>query len=85
MKYLLAICGSHLLVFKPLIFVCLIVFFTVVLDGREINEITRRFLINWKACKEAKERKKNKHVTTGLTSLCPLTSEYVSNPMSHLF
>uniref|UniRef100_A0A3B5BK90 Protein phosphatase 1, regulatory subunit 42 n=1 Tax=Stegastes partitus TaxID=144197 RepID=A0A3B5BK90_9TELE len=37
------------------------------LDGREINELTRQFLINWKATKEAKKRKNNKHV---LTQLC---------------
>uniref|UniRef100_A0A3Q3VQ67 Protein phosphatase 1 regulatory subunit 42 n=1 Tax=Mola mola TaxID=94237 RepID=A0A3Q3VQ67_MOLML len=32
----------------------------VVLDDRDINEITRRFLINWKASKEANKKKKNK-------------------------
>ncbi|XP_038583650.1 protein phosphatase 1 regulatory subunit 42 [Micropterus salmoides] len=35
-----------------------------VLDGKEINELTRQFLINWKASKEAK-KKNNKHMMTG--------------------
>ncbi|XP_053198301.1 protein phosphatase 1 regulatory subunit 42 [Scomber japonicus] len=35
-----------------------------VLDGREINELTRQFLINWKASKEAKKKKNNKHFLT---------------------
>ncbi|XP_041670426.1 protein phosphatase 1 regulatory subunit 42 [Cheilinus undulatus] len=35
-----------------------------VLDGREINESTRQFLI-WKASKEAKKIKNNQHVTNG--------------------
>ncbi|KAK5850288.1 hypothetical protein PBY51_014550 [Eleginops maclovinus] len=42
-----------------------------VLDGREINEMTRQFLINWKASKEAK---KKKHVMSGL--LIPLTNDF---------
>ncbi|KAL3041088.1 hypothetical protein OYC64_011966 [Pagothenia borchgrevinki] len=41
-----------------------------VLDGREINDLTRQFLINWKASKEAK---KKKHVMSG--PLIPLTSK----------
>ncbi|KAK7879054.1 hypothetical protein WMY93_030807 [Mugilogobius chulae] len=32
----------------------------VILDGKEIKELTRQFLINWKASKEAK--KNNKHI-----------------------
>ncbi|XP_063340158.1 protein phosphatase 1 regulatory subunit 42 [Pelmatolapia mariae] len=31
------------------------------LDGREINDLTREFLINWKASREAKKKKNNKH------------------------
>ncbi|XP_029385334.1 protein phosphatase 1 regulatory subunit 42 [Echeneis naucrates] len=33
-----------------------------VLDGKEINELTRQFLINWKASKEAKKKKNNTHM-----------------------
>ncbi|XP_026219932.1 protein phosphatase 1 regulatory subunit 42 isoform X2 [Anabas testudineus] len=33
-----------------------------VLDGREINELTRQFLINWKASKEAKKKINKKHM-----------------------
>lgn len=29
------------------------------LDGRDINELTRQFLINWKASKEANRRRTN--------------------------
>lgn len=45
----------------------------MVLDGREINELTRQFLINWKASKEAK-KKKNRHLTTGPISPHPYIS-----------
>ncbi|XP_037612138.1 protein phosphatase 1 regulatory subunit 42 [Sebastes umbrosus] len=41
-----------------------------VLDGREINELTRQFIINWKASKEAK-KKNNKHLMT-----VPLTYDF---------
>uniref|UniRef100_A0A3Q3NEC9 Protein phosphatase 1, regulatory subunit 42 n=1 Tax=Mastacembelus armatus TaxID=205130 RepID=A0A3Q3NEC9_9TELE len=40
-----------------------------VLDGKEINELTRQFLINWKASREAKKKNRNKHMLPG-----PLTS-----------
>ncbi|XP_071341359.1 protein phosphatase 1 regulatory subunit 42 isoform X2 [Trachinotus anak] len=36
-----------------------------ILDGREINELTRQFLINWKASKEAKKKKNNTHMLSG--------------------
>uniref|UniRef100_A0A3P8W5W9 Protein phosphatase 1, regulatory subunit 42 n=1 Tax=Cynoglossus semilaevis TaxID=244447 RepID=A0A3P8W5W9_CYNSE len=36
-----------------------------ILDGREINELTRQFLINWKASKEAKMRRSNIRMLTG--------------------
>lgn len=56
---------------------CLFNFFIliVVLDGREINELTRQFLINWKASKEAKKKKNNKHMMTGPLSLYPFMSK----------
>lgn len=31
----------------------------VILDGREIKELTRKFLINWEASKDAKKKKQN--------------------------
>ncbi|XP_070709394.1 protein phosphatase 1 regulatory subunit 42 [Pempheris klunzingeri] len=47
-----------------------------VLDGREINELTRQFLINWKASKEAKKKKNIKHMRTGPLIPYPLTSDF---------
>ncbi|XP_054622245.1 protein phosphatase 1 regulatory subunit 42 isoform X1 [Dunckerocampus dactyliophorus] len=44
-----------------------------VLDGRDIHEVTREFLINWKASKEAK-KKKSKHVMATFNSP-PLTND----------
>ncbi|XP_056290089.1 protein phosphatase 1 regulatory subunit 42 isoform X2 [Pseudoliparis swirei] len=46
-----------------------------VLDGKEINELTRQFLINWKASKEIKNKKNNKHSVTGSFVPCPLTND----------
>ncbi|XP_042366740.1 protein phosphatase 1 regulatory subunit 42 [Plectropomus leopardus] len=47
-----------------------------VLDGREINELTRQFLINWKASKEAKKKKTNKHLMSGPSLSYPLTNDF---------
>ncbi|XP_042255270.1 protein phosphatase 1 regulatory subunit 42 [Thunnus maccoyii] len=47
-----------------------------ILDGREINELTRQFLINWKASKEAKKKKNNKHMLTGPLVPHPLTNDF---------
>ncbi|XP_070784573.1 protein phosphatase 1 regulatory subunit 42 [Enoplosus armatus] len=47
-----------------------------VLDGREINELTRQFLINWKASKEAKKKKNNQHMMTGPLIPYPLTNDF---------
>uniref|UniRef100_A0A3P8TXB6 Protein phosphatase 1, regulatory subunit 42 n=1 Tax=Amphiprion percula TaxID=161767 RepID=A0A3P8TXB6_AMPPE len=44
------------------------------LDGKEIHELTRQFLVNWKASKEAKKRKNNKHVPSDSSIPCSLTS-----------
>ncbi|XP_010772693.1 protein phosphatase 1 regulatory subunit 42, partial [Notothenia coriiceps] len=41
------------------------------LDGREISHLTRQFLTNWKASREAK---KKKHVMSG--ELIPLTNDF---------
>lgn len=49
--------------------------FIVVLDGRGINQLTRQFLINWKAFKEAKKKKNNGDMMTGQLSPYPLTSK----------
>ncbi|XP_034416367.1 protein phosphatase 1 regulatory subunit 42 [Cyclopterus lumpus] len=46
-----------------------------VLDGKGINELTRQFLINWKASKEARKKKNNKHLMTGSFVPCPLTND----------
>ncbi|XP_068588442.1 protein phosphatase 1 regulatory subunit 42 [Cebidichthys violaceus] len=46
------------------------------LDGKEIHELTRQFLINWKASKEAKKKKNNKHLMTGSLTPCPLTNDF---------
>lgn len=56
-----------------------IIFFSVfkmniyleVLDGKEINEVTRQFLINWKASKEARKNKNNSRMLPG--SLIPFS------------
>ncbi|XP_034562116.1 protein phosphatase 1 regulatory subunit 42 [Notolabrus celidotus] len=48
----------------------------VILDGREINETTRQFLLNWKASKEAKKIKNNQHVTNGQLIPYPFTSDF---------
>lgn len=57
--------------------VCLkyVFIFTEVLDGREINELTRQFLINWKASKEAKKKENNKHLRSEPLISYPLTSK----------
>ncbi|CAK6972361.1 protein phosphatase 1 regulatory subunit 42 [Scomber scombrus] len=47
-----------------------------VLDGRGINELTRQFLINWKASKEAKKKKNNKHFLTGPMNPHRLTNDF---------
>ncbi|XP_047424234.1 protein phosphatase 1 regulatory subunit 42 isoform X2 [Mugil cephalus] len=52
----------------------------VVLDGKEINELTRLFLINWKASKEAKKKKNNKHMPAGPLVPYPLTSDFNVGP-----
>ncbi|CAJ1082216.1 protein phosphatase 1 regulatory subunit 42 [Xyrichtys novacula] len=45
----------------------------VILDGKEITELNRRFLINWKAAKEARKIKNNQHVTKTQSIPHPLT------------
>ncbi|XP_068438031.1 protein phosphatase 1 regulatory subunit 42 isoform X2 [Clinocottus analis] len=45
-----------------------------VLDGKEINDLTRQFLINWKASKEAKIKKN--YLTKGSFIPCPLTNDF---------
>ncbi|XP_049912772.1 protein phosphatase 1 regulatory subunit 42 [Epinephelus moara] len=47
-----------------------------VLDGREINELTRQFLINWKASKEAKKKENNKHLRSEPLISYPLTNDF---------
>ncbi|XP_040922007.1 protein phosphatase 1 regulatory subunit 42 [Toxotes jaculatrix] len=47
-----------------------------VLDGKEINELTRQFLINWKASKEAKKKKNNTHMLPGPLIPYPLSNDF---------
>ncbi|XP_034718330.1 protein phosphatase 1 regulatory subunit 42 isoform X1 [Etheostoma cragini] len=47
-----------------------------VLNGREIKELNRQFLINWKASKEAKKKTNNKHLIGGPLSSYPLTNDF---------
>ncbi|XP_029004599.1 protein phosphatase 1 regulatory subunit 42 isoform X2 [Betta splendens] len=56
-----------------------------VLDGREINEVTRQFLINWKASKEAK-KKNSKHMLPGPMIPYPVINDFNSSqgPHSHI-
>uniref|UniRef100_UPI0037E8D8B4 protein phosphatase 1 regulatory subunit 42 n=1 Tax=Semicossyphus pulcher TaxID=241346 RepID=UPI0037E8D8B4 len=51
-----------------------------ILNGREINELNRQFLINWKACKEAKKKKNNQRMTTGQLVPHPLSSNMGQGP-----
>uniref|UniRef100_A0A8D3AXR2 Protein phosphatase 1, regulatory subunit 42 n=1 Tax=Scophthalmus maximus TaxID=52904 RepID=A0A8D3AXR2_SCOMX len=39
-----------------------------VFDGREIKEMTRQFLVNWKASKDGKKKKNNTHMLAGLST-----------------
>ncbi|XP_076577584.1 protein phosphatase 1 regulatory subunit 42 [Chaetodon auriga] len=54
-----------------------------VLDGREINELTRQFLINWKASKEAKKKKNSKHMMSGPLISYPLTNDFNMGQVPH--
>ncbi|XP_056155824.1 protein phosphatase 1 regulatory subunit 42 [Lampris incognitus] len=50
-----------------------------VLDGKEIGELCRQFLINWKASKEAKNRLKDERLVTGKFISYPLTSKSLNH------
>ncbi|XP_069007779.1 protein phosphatase 1 regulatory subunit 42 isoform X1 [Embiotoca jacksoni] len=54
-----------------------------VLDGREIPELTRQFLINWKASKEAKKKKINKHMLSGPLMPYLLTNDLNAGQRPH--
>ncbi|XP_010732405.2 protein phosphatase 1 regulatory subunit 42 [Larimichthys crocea] len=56
----------------------------VTLDGREINELTRQFLINWKASKDAKKKKNKKQITAGPPVLYPITNYFNMGQDPHL-
>ncbi|AWP20691.1 putative protein phosphatase 1 regulatory subunit 42 [Scophthalmus maximus] len=47
-----------------------------VFDGREIKEMTRQFLVNWKASKDGKKKKNNTHMLAGLST----RATWVCNP-----
>uniref|UniRef100_A0A3Q1GNI9 Protein phosphatase 1, regulatory subunit 42 n=1 Tax=Acanthochromis polyacanthus TaxID=80966 RepID=A0A3Q1GNI9_9TELE len=53
------------------------------LDGKEIPELTRQFLINWKACKESKKIKNNKHVPSDLSIPYSLTNDFNMGQAPH--
>lgn len=42
--------------------------FVAILDGKEIRELTRQFLVNWKASKEARKNKKKPLMSGGLSA-----------------
>uniref|UniRef100_A0A3P9Q6S1 Protein phosphatase 1, regulatory subunit 42 n=1 Tax=Poecilia reticulata TaxID=8081 RepID=A0A3P9Q6S1_POERE len=45
------------------------------LDGKDINDITRQFLVNWKAAKESKKRTKKNKMLSWAVDVHPPTSE----------
>lgn len=47
-----------------------------VLDGKEINEVTRQFLINWKSTKEARKKKTNNQTLPGSLIPYSVTSKW---------
>lgn len=56
--------------------VCLVKTFHIeALDGREINDLTREFLINWKASREAKKKKIKISMMSGALIPYSLTSK----------
>ncbi|CAG5895925.1 protein phosphatase 1 regulatory subunit 42 isoform 1-T3 [Menidia menidia] len=54
-----------------------------ILDGREINELTRQFLINWKASKEAKKKRQNKRLLREPPIACPFTNDFATGQGQH--
>ncbi|XP_017261940.1 protein phosphatase 1 regulatory subunit 42 [Kryptolebias marmoratus] len=54
-----------------------------VLDGREVNELTRQFLINWKASKEAKKKRNNNRTLLGPLIAYPLTNDFTKGQDPH--
>ncbi|KPP73028.1 protein phosphatase 1 regulatory subunit 42-like [Scleropages formosus] len=58
------------------------------LDGKEINEMFRQFLINWKASRDAKKKVKDEKMTTGQAGeqICPeLVAEHHLPPDACIF
>ncbi|KAK6293130.1 protein phosphatase 1 regulatory subunit 42 isoform X1 [Coregonus clupeaformis] len=49
------------------------------LDGKEINELSRQFLINWKASKDAKKKLKDERIMTGQITY-PFTADFHMGP-----
>lgn len=54
-------------------------FCVVILDGREIRDLTRQFLVNWRASKEAVKNKNNKPTVSRPLIPHASTSESVSD------
>uniref|UniRef100_A0A3B4F143 Protein phosphatase 1 regulatory subunit 42 n=1 Tax=Pundamilia nyererei TaxID=303518 RepID=A0A3B4F143_9CICH len=55
------------------------------LDGREINDLTREFLINWKASREAKKKKNNKHDRHMIVEQLPLKHRKLGRPCKLIY
>ncbi|XP_066538439.1 protein phosphatase 1 regulatory subunit 42 isoform X2 [Hoplias malabaricus] len=53
------------------------------LDGKEINELSRQFLINWKASKDAKKKAWNETNIAGEITY-PFSSDFHLGPQHHL-
>ncbi|KAM4605915.1 protein phosphatase 1 regulatory subunit 42 [Polymixia lowei] len=53
------------------------------LDGKEINDLSRQFLINWKASKEAKKKLKDERVMSGQLMAYNLTTDLNMAPSPH--
>ncbi|XP_019942943.1 protein phosphatase 1 regulatory subunit 42 [Paralichthys olivaceus] len=54
-----------------------------VLDERDISEVTRQFLINWKTSKEAKKKKHNTLMLPGPLSSDPFTNDFYTAQRPH--
>ncbi|XP_072234454.1 protein phosphatase 1 regulatory subunit 42 [Leuresthes tenuis] len=53
------------------------------LDGREINELTRQFIINWKASKEAKKKRHKRRVLLEPLITVPLSNDFNTGQGPH--
>lgn len=68
------LCKKDNVLLKLCLFFCV-----VILDGREIRDLTRQFLMNWRASKEAVKNKNNKPAVSRPLIPHASTSESVSD------